>query len=352
MKLLSWLRDLSRRSRVESEMDTELKFHIESFADDLVRRGATREEALRRARLEFGGIEVHKEECRESLGFRLWDELRADCRYALRMMRQNPGFTAVAVVSLGLGIGANTAIFTFAKEILLTKMEVPHPERLRTFSWTPGPHTNFTGHSWGNLLPEVASPFPYPLYLEMRRHNDALDDLAAFKDVYQIAASVDGQAESVDGMLVSGNFYQSLAPRLIAGRAIAPEDDTLSATPVAVISDSYWARRFGRSADALGRTIHLNRVPVTIVGVNAPGFNGPKAGGTPEVFLPVSLQHRLEFISRGSLLAKNDFSWLMIMGRLKPGVTDQEATGRLALTFRNAVHSTIPDLKDSDIPRL
>jgi hypothetical protein len=119
-----------------------------------------------------------------------------------------------------------------------------------------------------------------------------------------------------------------------------------------VISDSYWARRFGRSADALGRTIHLNRVPVTIVGVNAPGFNGPKAGGTPEVFLPVSLQHRLEFISRGSLLAKNDFSWLMIMGRLKPGVTDQEATGRLALTFRNAVHSTIPDLKDSDIPRL
>jgi len=257
----------------------------------------------------------------------------------------------VAVISLGLGIGANTAIFTFAKEILLTTMAVPHSERLRVLTWAPGPTSNFTGHSWGDFGPVLAAPFPYLLYLDMRRHNDVLDDLVAFKDIYQMTATVEGQAESVDGMLVSGNFYRSLAPKLIAGRPLAPEDDSLSATLAAVISDAYWARRFGRSADALGKTVNLNRVPVTIVGVNAPEFKGPKAGGTPQFFLPVSLQQQILADPRGSMLARIDFSWLMIIGRLKPGVSDQQANTSLDRTFRNAIHTTIPDLKESDIPR-
>ncbi len=185
----------------------------------------------------------------------------------------------------------------------------------------------------------------------MRRHNEVLDDLVAFKDIYSLSATVSGHAEPVDGMLVSGNFYQSLAPRVIAGRALAPEDDTPSASPAAVISDAYWANRFGRSADVLGKTVHLNRVPVTIVGVNAPAFNGPKAGGTYEIFLPLSLQGQVLPIRDGSLLAVDNYSWLMIMGRLKPGVTDQEANARLEVSFRNAVRATLPDLKDSDIPR-
>jgi hypothetical protein len=332
---------------MESEMDAELRFHIDSFAEDLVRQGATREAAMHRARLEFGGIEVHKEECRESLGLRLWDELRGDCRYALRMMKQNPGFTAVAVISLGVGIGANTAIFTFAQEILMRTMGVPHSERLRMLSWqVVDPKAHFPGPAWGSFGPGLASPFPYRLYQEMRRHNDVLDDLVAFKDVYHVSATVNGQAESVDGMLVSGNFYQSLAPRVIAGRPIAPEDDSLSASPVVVISDAYWARRFGRSADALGKVISLNRAPVTIVGVNAPEFKGAKAGGTYEVFLPLSLQPQVLPIRDGSLLAVDNYWWLMIMGRLKPGVTDQAAATALEVNFRNAFHTTIPPKKD------
>lgn len=351
MRLLSWLRSLTQRGRVESEMDAELRFHIESFTDDLARQGVSRDEALRRARMEFGGIEARKEECRESLGLRLWDELRGDCRYALRMMRQNPGFTAVAVISLGLGIGANTAIFTFANEILMTSMAVPHAERLRVFNWEAGPRMTFTGHSWGSFGPGVASPFPYALYLEMRGHNDVMDDLAAFKDVYRLTATIDGQAEPLDGMLVSGNFYSSLGPRLIAGRGILPEDDSLSATPVAVISDAYWTKRFARSADVLGRTIRLNRVPITIVGINAPEFKGPKAGGTPEVFFPVSLQPQVIPNQIGSLLARHDFSWLMITGRLKRGLSDKAATAALESSFRNAVHTTLPETKDSELPR-
>jgi predicted permease len=348
VSLFSWL---TRRRLMESEMDAEIHFHIDSFANDLEKQGVPRDEALRRARIEFGAIESHKEECRESLGLRLWDELFNDGRYALRMMKQNPGLTAVAVISLGLGIGANTAIFTFAKEVLLTTMAVPHSERLRALTWAPGPTSNFTGHSWGDFGPVLAAPFPYLLYLDMRRHNDVLEDLVAFKDIYQMTATVDGQAESVDGMLVSGNFYQNLAPKLIAGRPLAPADDFLSATPVAVISDAYWAHRFGRSADALGKTVNLNRVAVTIVGVNAPEFKGPKAGGTPQFFLPVSLQQQILADPRGSMLARNDFSWLMIMGRLRPGVSDRQANSSLDRTFRNAIHTTIPELKNADIPR-
>jgi predicted permease len=347
MRFLSYL---FHRRRLESEMDAELRFHIDSFTADLIKQGVSPEEAAHRARIEFGAVEVHKEDCRESLGLRLWDELRGDCRYALRMMRQNPGFTAVAVISLGLGIGANTAIFTFAKEILLTTMAVPHSERLRMLNWeVVDPKAHLPGPAWGSFSPSLPSPFPYRLYQDMRRHNEVLDDLVAFKDIYSLSATVSGHAEPVDGMLVSGNFYQSLAPRVIAGRPIVPEDDSLSASPVVVISDAYWSRRFGRSAGALGKVISLNRIPVAIVGVNAPEFKGAKAGGTYEIFLPLSLQGQILPIRDGSLLAVDNYWWLMVMGRLKPGVTDQAANAALEVSFRNAFRATLPSTKD--IPR-
>jgi predicted permease len=353
MNLFSWL---TQRRRMESEMDAELRFHIESRAGDLVKQGVPREEAYRRARIEFGGIEGRKEECRESLGLRLWDELRADCRYALRMMRHNPGFTAIAVISLGLGIGANTAIFTLAKEVLLKTMGVPHADRMRMITWSRGPQAHF-GPVWGSFFPsptgEMSSTsFPYPLFLDMQRHNDMLQDLVAFKEVNQMTATVDGQAEPIAGMLVSGNFYQALGVPVIAGRSIAPEDDALSAAPVVMISDAYWARQFARSADALGRTIFLNRIPATIIGVNAPEFKGAKAGGTFEVFFPLSLQQQVIPNQKGSLLANNGYWWLMLMGRLKAGVTEQAANVDLQMRFRNALHATLPDLKDADAPRV
>jgi hypothetical protein len=302
-RIASFLRSIMGRSRVEAEMDAELRFHIESYADDLVRSGVPGSEALRRARLEFGGVEMQKEECRASLGLRIWDELQSDLRYAWRSLGHNRGFTAIAVLSLALGIGANTAIFTLAKEVLLQTMAVPHSERLRMFAWVTRPKAQHFGPAWGGFNKNAAgdmvgNPFPYHLYLEMRRQNVVLDDLIAFKDIYQLTATIGGQAEAVDGMLVSGNFYQVLGAKVIAGRSITPDDDTVTAVPVAVISDAYWARRFGRSASALGSVLNLNRVPVTIVGVNSPLFKGAKAGASPELFFPVSL---LETDRRGNL---------------------------------------------------
>src|SRR5271163_2030581 len=127
-RIRSWFKAMTHRSRLDGEMQSELEFHIESYAADLMRSGLSRDEARRRARVDLGSVAVRKEECRESLGLRLWDDLLADISYGLRMLKKSPGFTAIAVVSLALGIGANTIIFTLAKEVLLDTLAVPHPE--------------------------------------------------------------------------------------------------------------------------------------------------------------------------------------------------------------------------------
>jgi predicted permease len=186
----------------------------------------------------------------------------------------------------------------------------------------------------------------------MRQHQEVLEDLVAFKDVYKLTATVSGEAEAVDGELVSGNFYSSLGARVIAGREIVPADDNATAPSVAVISDAYWARRFGRSADALGKTIAVNRVPVTIIGVNAPEFHGAKANGTPELFLPISLQPQVIPDRQGSLLSHGTFWWVLMLGRLKPGVTDKAAQEQLNASFLNALRPAYPGKRDKDLPRL
>jgi predicted permease len=354
-KLRSWMRAMRNRSRMEGEMEQELRFHVESYTEDLIRQSVPRQEAMRRARIEFGGIETHKEECRASLGLRIWDEFTGDLRYALRMMKHSPGFTLVAVLSLALGIGANTAIFTLAKAVLLTTIAVPHPERLRLLTYAVKPEFDING--WGNWFRNEAgesmgTPFPYPVLREMQQHQQVLEDLVGFKDVDQLTATINGEAESVDGELVSGNFYTGLGARVIAGRAISPADDTVAAPAVAVISDAYWARRFGRSADALGKTIGVNRVPVTIIGVNAAEFHGAKANGTPELFLPISLQPQVIPDRDGSLLSRGTFWWVLMLGRLKPGVTGQAAQAALNANFVNALRPAFPGKGGKDLPRL
>ncbi len=341
------------RNRMESEMDEELRFHIDSYASDLMKQGIAKDEAFRRARMEFGAIEARKEECRESLGLRLWDELRSDLRGGIRILRQSPVFTAVAVISLALGIGANTAIFSLANEILFRTMAVPHPERLRLFSYSCVDGASMWGSCSPNDEGEVTgTSFPYPLFAEMQRTNRVMEDLTAFMDIDGgLSVSADRQAEGVGALLVSGNFYQAMGVRVEAGRGILPADDVPGAVPVIVISDAYWTRRFARSAGALGKTIKLNRIPVTIVGVNAPEFKGAKALGKPEVFVPLSLQPQVIPNPRGSLLTQNSVWWVLVMGRLKAGVSDQAATAALSASFRNAFRATIPGTKEKDIPR-
>jgi predicted permease len=339
-------------------MDEELRFHVQSYTDDLVRSGLSPAEAARRARIEFGSADAHKEEMRVSLGLRLWDELRADIHYGLRMLRKSPSFTIVAVLSLTLGIGVNTTIFTLAKHLLMDRLNVPRPEHLRLFNWV-APKGKTAVHSmwgnWDNSGSQITSTsFSYPVYQRLRAANRELADLFAFKDVGRMNVTVDGNADVVQGEMVSGNYYEQLGVRPQLGRAIEDFDDKPGSAPVVVISDGFWARHFGRAPSVIGKTILLNLTDVTIVGVNAPDFTGAKSVQvSPDVFMPFSLQPIvLPRNGVGSLLTDTHHWWMLIMARSKPGVTDAVATAALDLALKDAVRSTMNPKAEEALPTL
>ena len=177
VRLRSWFRAIILRSRMEQEMANELRFHMERYAEDLVGQGVAPEEARRRARAEFGAVEARKEECREALGLRLLEELRGDIRYAFRMLKQSPAFTTVAILSLALGIGANTAIFSLMETALWKSIPVSSPEQLRLFSWVSGPK-EIMDSTWGNWDRDGAhctsTSFSYPVFQAFQKHNTVL----------------------------------------------------------------------------------------------------------------------------------------------------------------------------------
>jgi predicted permease len=361
-QLRSYLNSLLRRGSVESNIEAELRTHIELRAEDLERTGLTPAEALRRARIEFGPIETHKVNIRSSLGLRLLDELRADLRYAVRMLRRSPGFTAVAVASLALGIGANTIIFTLAKGVLLDRLAVPQPNQLRLFAIIRDRRNSPLHSFWGDFYKtpdgrSITHSFSYPVYQLLRQQNLAkpvLEDLFAFKDLrdYRLTATVDGHPDTVTGELVSGNFYQQLGVQPVLGRAIQPSDDGAPGSgPVAVISDGLWARLFGRSPLVIGKTIELNLVPITIVGVNPPGFTGAaRVQLSSDVFLPFSMQPTLVPERSGSVLDKPGEWWMSIMGRARPGVSGEAARATVAVWLDQDIRATVPVENDASMP--
>ncbi|HZY62463.1 MAG TPA: ABC transporter permease [Edaphobacter sp.] len=359
-QLRSYLRSLFTRDRMESSIDAELRSHIELRAEDLEQSGLPRAEALRQARIEFGNTETHKAAIRSSLGLRLLDEFRADLRYAARMLRRSPGFTAIAVASLALGIGANTIIFTLAKGVLLDRLDVPQPQQLRLFSIITGKHSP-VHRMWGSFYrtPDgdtETTSFSYPVYQLLHQQNlehPVLEDLFAFKKIDGLTATIEGKAGVVTGQLVSGNFYQQMGVRPALGRAIQPSDDMVSSPgQVAVISDGLWSRSFGRSPSVIGKTIELNLIPVTIIGVNPPGFTGAdNAQLSPDVFLPFSAQPVIVPGNPASNLQDKDLWWMQIMGRVRPGISDAAATATLAVWLEQDIRATMPVEKDAQMPR-
>jgi predicted permease len=357
-RVRSWLRAVTSRSRFDHEMDAELAFHLEQYAADLVRSGLPHKEAARRARIELGGIAVQKEEMRASLGLRLWDDLRADLRYAVRMLLKSPGFTAIAVGSLALGIGANTTIFTIAKQLLMERLAVPHPEELRLFTWIGG--DKVVVHSgWGSWdsLPgglTTCSSFSYPVYQQLRNQNHSLSDLFAFKDISRVNATMDGRADVLQAEMVSGNYYQQLQVQPTLGRAIQPSDDAKSGSgAVAIISYGLWQRRFGGSPSVIGKSITVNTAPFTVIGVNPQRFTGAKdVQNSPDIFLPFSMEPLLLARAQGSFLVDHDFWWMQIMARMPPGVSEPTAQAALDTFLNAAVRATMTVGKDDEIPRL
>ena len=350
----TWWKAITRREQLNCEIEDELTFHIEEYAKDLMRSGISQDEALRRARAEFGGIAAQKENCRAAWGTRIWDELHADVRYGLRMLAKNSGFTVIAIGSLALGIGANTAIFTIARQVLLDKLDVYKPEDLRLFAWTDGENRvpiRIWGH-WNETTHNCTS-FSYPVYQQLRRQNSVFEDIFAFKVIPQLTVTVDNKPEPVTAELVSGNYYSALGVNTVLGREIQNSDDGAPGSgAVVVISDEFWSRNFGRSPDVIGKTIEVNLTPATIIGVNPREFTGASSVQiSPDVFLPFSMEPIAAPNGAKSLLTNPDQWWVLVMGRIKPGISDESARGAMDVLLSNAVRSTMIVEKSQSVPR-
>jgi predicted permease len=362
-QLRSWSGGILRRQELEERMDTELACHLELLERDLIQSGLSPEEAARQARIALGPALKYKEGMRASLGLRLWDEFRVDLRFAIRLLRKNPGFTAIAVGSLTLGIGVNTAIFTVAQHMLLDRLNVPHPEQLQMF-YLSEPRDGVAREMWGwwDDLPgggQVSTSFTYPVYEQLRRQNRELADVMAFKPYGRMTLAIHGQAETAETEMVSGNYYSVLGVQPQLGRGIQESDDReVGSGPVITISDRLWTTRFGRSPQVIGQVVSVNATPMTIIGVNPPDFTGAySAQSMPDIYLPFSMQpvvapQNLDPTSSSSLLTNKSLWWVLIMGRVKSGVPVRTAEASLNVVLNSAVRATMPVSKDSDIPRL
>jgi predicted permease len=301
---------LFHRTQWERNLDDELRWHVDDRVEDLIRRGLTPEEAERRARIEIGSREAQKERCREEHGLRWPDEIRQDLLYAARLLRRSPGFTAVAILSLALGIGANTVVFSAINVLLLRPLPVSSPGGLR-------------------FVERDHSPWHYfSRYLEMRDRNKTFSGLIAYEFV-GVAVEDGGPAHWTQAYLATGNYFEVLGVRPRLGRFFGPEDDLKTGgNPIAVLSCAYWRDRFAADPQIVGRTVRVNSLPYMVVGVAPEGFYGTELYYRPKIWLPMRMQPRVEGIS---LLDNYDHgpTRTMILGRLKPGVTSHQAEADL-----------------------
>jgi predicted permease len=273
---------------------------------------------------------------------RLMNTLWQDLRYGLRMLVKTPGLTAIAVLSLALGIGANTALFSIVDAMLLKLLPVKEPERLVLFS-SVAPRGFSVGSYSGNSNTDRATgqrrmtSFPYQSFQRMREQASPLSDIFAFGNL-SLNVNADGQADVATGQAVSGNYFSGLGVQSLHGRLLTDEDDKAGASPVAVLSFRYWRQRFGGNPAVIGKQINLNNVAFTIIGVTPPGFEGTmNIGSTQDVTIPLAMEPQMVLERERSQLYGAGVWWLRLMGRLKPGATAEQARAQLENAFHQSV---------------
>jgi predicted permease len=306
---------------MERDMDAELEFHLDARTDDLVARGLKPVDARQRARKELGDALKWKEQGREARGLGVVDGLQADLKYGLRWLMRSRGVAAAAILSIGVGIGANTAIFTVVNTLLIDRLPVTAPQELLLLGLAAD----------GGSERIQGTTFPYPLYRQLRDETgEALSGVLANAHMSPVL-DLGGPPERVNGELVSGNYFDVLGVAPHLGRHFTQDDDRPGANQVAVLSYGTWMRRFGGDPTVVGRAVRLNELPVTIIGVSPRRFQGIEVGGGTELRVPITLQAAMQG-TRSRLESRGSW-WLQIVGRLNPGVTRAQAEDVLNRQF-------------------
>src|SRR5712692_5381345 len=314
------LRGLFRKEQVEREMDEELRGYLDAAVNEKMRRGMSRQEAERVARIEMGGAESVKEQVRAATWESVVDTLWQDLKFGFRLLRFNTGFAAAAILSLALGIGANTAIFQLLDAVRLRTLPVKHPEQMAKITID---HRNGASGSFTTRYPELT----YPQWEQIRAQQLAFSDIFAWgPNLFNISPG--GEVHNVQGLWVSGEFFQTLGVEPILGRVLTPADDrTDCGSSGVVISYSFWKHSYAGENSVIGKTLLLNRHPFEIIGVTPAEFYGVEVGRYFDVAVPLCAEPIIN--GEDNQLHRADGWWLSVMGRLKPGWTIKQAAVQL-----------------------
>jgi predicted permease len=322
-KIRSLTRNLFMRERVERDLDVEVHSYADMLADEKVSQGMNPAEARRAARMHLGGPEQLKEEIRSNRAGAWIESLWQDVRFAVRMLRKNPGFTTVAVLTLALGIGANSTIFSWIHATLLN----PIP-----------------GVSHAGEYVELVSGVSYPDYVDLLTRNHTLSALVAC-DLYPMDLTGNGKPQHVWGVFSTANYFEGLGVQPILGRGFLPEEgEKPGGAAVVVLSYQLWKTRFGGDRFVIGRVIQLNKHPYSVIGVAPPDFGGTQASLRADLWVPVSMVKQLHEVD---VLASRGNSWLLATGRLKPGITREQAQADLNVLMQQIVQQ-YPDAHRGD----
>ncbi len=315
-RITNYLRNILAREKTDHDLDDEVRSYSDLLAQEKIREGMSPQKARREAILELGGIEQVKEQVREVRAGAWLDSLLQDLRYGARMLRKNPGFTAIAVLTLALGIGANTAIFSVVNAILFQPLPVKNlSELVDVYTTTAGDLMNY-------------APLAYPDYKDFRDQTATLDGLAAFAPNF-VALERNGETSMVTVEIASENYFQLLGVKPFLGQTFdASRNQPSGGYPVAVLSYSTWQRRFGADLGIVGKTIVANGNVLTIIGVAPEKFHGLIRGLAPGLWIPLSMDSSLHL---GDPIDDRGSQWLFATGRLKPHVSVQQAQAELSL---------------------
>ena len=346
---LAWF---AQRRRKEEQLAAELQFHLEEEAEELQTAGLAQDEARRAARREFGNVGLIQEDTRAAWGWPLAEQFLQDLRYAVRAILRNPGFTLVATLTLALGIGANTAIYSLMESILLRSLPVADPESLVVLNWHSRPPQDadkqwvhvmhgVQGLAWpGGIGVMVSGMFPYGAFETLREENPVFSTLFGYFNGLKRTLAVRGQATSAGAEYVTGEYFRGLAVSSAAGRLIDSEDDRPGAAPVAVISFATSLNRFGGPSNAIGQPILVDNVPFTVIGVAPPEFFGVDPAVAPDLYLPLHASVLIDSPRAARMYGDGNFYWIEMMGRLRPGVSMAQAQAVLAPRFHQWVATT------------